>query len=164
MVCNASPSGLTPIRVGAASHQLLYRYERRSAHMVLAKGESDPIVPVPLSFLLDRLDVALFLKHLCVLCHILGRLKRVKVPYVGVSIKNGHERCGDFAQAGERKGRKEGQGLDVWERGHPVFRVSDQSGVRIVSSRVVMDRSKTHRTTASQAVSVKLKMRSSGRS
>ena len=39
--------------------------------MVLSKRESDPVVSVTMTFLLDSLDVALFLEHFGILGHIL---------------------------------------------------------------------------------------------
>lgn len=42
-------------------------------HGVLAKGETDPVIPGSDTFLNDGVDVALLLEHLGVLGHVLGR-------------------------------------------------------------------------------------------
>jgi hypothetical protein len=64
--------------------------------VVLAKRESDPVVPVALALLLDGLDVSLLLEHLGVLGHVLGGLERVEIADVGVAVQDRHERRGCF--------------------------------------------------------------------
>lgn len=95
-------------------------------YMVLAKGESDPVVAVAYTLLLDRLDITLLLEHLGVLGHVLRRLERVKVTNVGVSVEDGNKRRGDLAQRSEREGREERKSLDIREGGHPVFGVRNK--------------------------------------
>jgi hypothetical protein len=102
IVCNASPSGLTGATFDEPDTE---RYEFKVTYVVLSKRETNPVVPVPMSPLFDRLNISLLLEHLSVLGHILCGLKRVKVSDIGISVKYRDEGCRSFTEAGE------------WERG-----------------------------------------------
>lgn len=96
-------------------------------HRVPSKRKSNPVIPLALTLLLDRLDISLLLEHLCVLRHVLGALERVKVPHVRLAVEDGDEGGFALAEGAEGQGREEWEGLDVLQCRHAVLRVGDES-------------------------------------
>lgn len=129
--------------------------------MVFAKCKSDPVVSFALTLLFDRFDISLFLEHLGVLGHVLWGFERIEIAHVGISIKYRYKWRRDLSKTGEGEVGKEGKSLNVCKCGHSIFGMGNKTDFEPLRRR---EDETAYRTTASQAVSVKLKMRSSGRS
>ena len=95
--------------------------------MVLAKCESDPVVPVSTAFLLYSLDIPLFLEYFGVLGHVLGRRKGIKVSDIGFAIQHGNERCGKRTERSKGDVGEEWEGLDIRERVDAILGMGDES-------------------------------------